>query len=295
VFGVFRTLITSYTQLTLAAFLQVRVLDLNTSLFAISSYCGIIFVVLAGVIPIVTFLVIYKFNDKTKYMKRKFGTLIEELKLGPEHFIPKYFNFFFLIRRLVLCLSLVFLYYYPYLEISVLLLSCLMWLFLLWKYLPYESNLNNVVNIVTEAIFLGIHVLIFILVHDDFIGYFSDQDRLNFGWGIIGGCGMILVVSLVASFAQQYKVMKELLKLFWKVLKKEKTQKGKRRVRREMKEKGSPPPMVVVTSSMGKIYPEKFERLSIDSMIPLDNSVMTMINSQVDEPYHKRKNLNINL
>jgi len=287
--GVFRTLITSYTQLTITAFLQVRVMNFETPLFAISSYCGMIFVVLAGVVPLVTWLVIYRFSSKTLYMKRKFGTLVEELKIGAAHIIPKYFNLFFLIRRLVLCLTLVFLYYLPYLEISVLVLNCFIWLVLLWKYLPYETNLNNVVNLVTEGIFLGIHIIIFILIHDDYIAYFSDQARLNFGWVIIGGCAVILIIALLASFVQQYFVLKKLFGLFLQVIRGKKS-KGKRVV----KARRSPP----MLNTARKIYPEhqeaeKFgrsvDRLSIDSGISLDNSMLSsMVSSQI-EPLKRRQ------
>jgi len=217
--GVFRTLITSYTQLTMSALLQMRVLNYKTKLFSFSSIFGIIFVMLAGVIPFITWQVIYKFHKRPKIMKFKFSTLIEELKIDSKYALPKYFNVLFLLRRLVMVIALVFLHDFPYIEISVLLVSCVAWTIFLCLYLPYESKLNNVINIFSELIFAGVHVLIFLLIHDDFTDWLTDQQRLKFGWGIMGGCGTILVASLISSFAQQFVALKKFIKLIIQVIK----------------------------------------------------------------------------
>jgi len=228
--GVFRTLITSYTQLAIAAFLQVRVLNYTSFLFGLSSICGILFVVFTALMPVLTWYVIHKHRRSPKIMQKKFGTLIEELKTDPKVIIPKYINFLFLIRRLVLAMTLVFLYDYPYVEVTMLILNYLGWTVLLCIYMPYESKLNNVVNITTEVIFTGVHVVIFLLVHDDTVQAFSDDLRLTLGWVIIGSCGVILVVTLVASFVQQFETMKELFLLVKKLL----TKKGREELKMSM-------------------------------------------------------------
>jgi len=219
--GVFRTLITSYTQLALAAFLQVRVLDYSSLLFALSSVFGIIFVIFTVAMPVLTLAVVYKYQKRPKYMEKKFVALVEELKRGPESLLPKYINVLFLLRRFALAATLVFLHDYPYVEVALLIVNYFGWALLLCKYLPYESKLNNAVNIMTEVTFTGIHIIIFLLVHDDFMNSFSDNLRLTLGWVIIGCCGVILVVTLAASFVQQYGTMKELWALLKKVLIKE--------------------------------------------------------------------------
>jgi len=115
--------------------------------------------------------------------------------------------------------ALVFLHDFPYLEISVLLASCIAWTVFLCQSLPYESKLNNVINIGSEIIFTGVHVLIFLLIHDDFTDWLTDEQRLNFGWGIMGCCGTILIASLISSFAQQFVALKKFIKLILQVIK----------------------------------------------------------------------------
>ena len=231
--GVYRTLITSYTQLVMAAFLQVRVLTFNGALFSISSGAGIAFIPFAFMFPFVTWLAIRQNSPKKRLMHLKYSTLIEEYKFAEAYPIAKYFNVFFLLRRLALCLTLVFLHNYPYIEIFFLVINCLVWTVLLWRYLPYDTAINNVVNIVSEVCFVGIHIIIFLLIHDDFTDWLTDDERLNLGWGIIGGCASILVMTLVSSFVQQYFVLKKMIQLLIKVVKGKPAVKRKRRIKRK--------------------------------------------------------------
>jgi len=230
--GVFRTMITSYTQLTMAAFLQVRILNYNSKLFSFSSIFGIIFVAFAGLVPFCTWAVIYGYYHKEKIMKRKFSTLIEDLRVGDSKCVLlKYFNVLFLLRRLVLVSTLVFLHNSPYLEIIILLISCIGWTIFLCQYLPYGSKLNNVINIFSEIVFTGIHILILLLIHGDYTQWLTDPERLNLGWGIIGGCGMILIATLIPSFVEQYFCVKRVWGLVRMVVK-GKEQKKARDLRR---------------------------------------------------------------
>jgi len=227
--GVFRTLITSYTQLTMTALLQMRVLTYSSSLFVFSSIFGIIFAALALVVPAITWLAIHKYHQKTRIMERKFGTLTEGLQTdSTAHPTIKYFSLFFLGRRFILALTLVFLHNYPYLEISVLLVSCIFWTLLLLKYCPYKERLDNIINISSEIVFTVIHIFIFLLIYADGSNWLSDQERLTLGWGIVGGCGAILVVSLISSFIQQYSTLKKFLLLVKKAILKGKEAKNKK-------------------------------------------------------------------
>jgi len=229
--GVFRTLITSYTQLTIAALLQARVLNYNSTLFSMSSVLGIVFIVLAGIIPLITWRIIYKYQKDQKTMERRFSTLIEEVNIKSTSSIPKYLAVIFLLRRFVLSISLVFLHDFPYVEIYILILSCVIWLILLCKFQLYESKVNNIANIISEIIFTGVHVVIFVLIHDDNIAWLDDQDRIQLGWGIIGGCGVILIISLLMSLVQQYYALKQFIGFVLKVLKKKDSSNKKRKHR----------------------------------------------------------------
>jgi len=218
--GVLRTLITSYTQLAMMAFLQIRVMNFNETLFSLSSVTGILFTIFAFTFPGVVYWLIKKYRKSVQMMKIKYSTLIEEYKYEPSEIIPQYFTVFFLVRRLVLCLTLVYSHDHPYHEIFFLISNCLIWLILLVKCRPYDTKINNFVNIISEVCFIGVHVLILLLIHGDYTGWLSEQKRLDIGWGIIGACGLILVMTLVASFVQQYYTMKKMIKLLIQVIEK---------------------------------------------------------------------------
>jgi len=232
--GVLRTLITSYTELCLAAFLQIRVLVFDGDLFTVSSAGGIAFVIFAVAFPMIIYFLIAKFRDSEKYMEIKMDTFQDEYKCEGENKIPLNFNVFYLLKRLAMVLILIFLHDHPYVEIFALIAHYLVWLVLISKYLPYERGLKNTVNIISEALFICIHGLIFFLIRNDHIPYLTEGQQLNIGWGIIAGCLVILGMNFILSFIEQYYALKNLIKLFIQVIKGKNPaeKKKKRRVRR---------------------------------------------------------------
>lgn len=194
--GVIRTFMTSYTQLSLAAFLQIRVLNFDRQLYGVSSLTGIAFALFAFVFPPVLILLIHRFSKYPKILNTTFSTLTDEFKYDTQKLVPIYFNAFFVIRRLVLVLALIFLHDYPYVEVIVLILNCLIWLILLLKYFPYDKKMHNIVNIISEFLFVVIHVMIFLFAHDDQKDWLTDKKRLDLGWIIISCCGVILGMTL---------------------------------------------------------------------------------------------------
>jgi len=233
--GVLRTFITSYTQLSMAAFLQIRVMDFKNDLFGVSSVSGLAFTVFAFLFPLALILLLHKFSKSPKLLKAKYSTLVEEFKLEQKNLTAIYFNAFFILKRLVLTLTLVFLHNYPYIEVFVLVLNCAIWTLLLVKFLPYNNKINNIVNILSEILFVAIHVIIFLFAHDDHVDWLTDQEKMDLGWVVIGCCGVILVLTLIASFVQQFFVVKRMIILLIKVIKGKKTDSGKK-----VKRKSSP-------------------------------------------------------
>ena len=231
--GVIRTFMTSYTQLTLAAFLQIRVLNFDRKLYGVSSLTGITFTIFAFAFPPVLILLIHKFSKYPKVLNTTFSTLTDEFKYDKEKLIPIYFNAFFLLRRLVLILALVFLHDYPYLEVIILILNCMIWLILLLKYLPYDKKMHNIVNIISELLFVLIHVLILLFAHDDNKGWLTEKKKLHLGWIIISCCGVILGLTFIVACIEQYFVIKDFIQLLMKFLKGRKPSSSSQRVKKK--------------------------------------------------------------
>jgi len=242
--GVIRTLITSYTQISMTALLQIKVLNFDSKLFGVSSVTGVGFALFTFAFPPAMILLIRKYSKSPLILKAKYSTLTEEFKYKEGQYMPLYFNAFFVLRRLAMTLTLVFLHDYPYMEVLLLILNCVVWTVLLLNYTPYNNRINNVVNILSEILFVGIHIVIFLFAHDDSIDWLSEKEKLDLGWIVIGCCGVILALTLIASFVEQYYAFKSMILLLIKVIK------GKKQAPK-MKRKSSP-----------QIHPQKPAELS---------------------------------
>lgn len=202
--GVFRALMTSYIDVAQAAFLQVRVTNFDSTLFSVSSALGIIFAVFIVIFPVSVAMLIRNFSKNQTYLVEKYGALVEGYNLDKT--FPKYFAIFSLFQRLFFILSLIFLHDYPYLQMSCLtglsIATVLLSIFLR----PYSSRVDNITNIISEALTTGIYVLIFFLVQDNIL--FSEDTRINIGWGVIGCCGTILAINFGKAMVEQYFTLK---------------------------------------------------------------------------------------
>ena len=213
--GILRTAIASYTDLTIAALLQLRVLDFTTNVFSASSVCAIICVIFSGACPILAYYLARKYSRQPEILEKKYLTLVEEYRTTDK--VPKYFTVLFLLRRLCMVLTLVFLHDDPYVEISLLLMNCIIWVLLLIKYRPSDGKLENWVNTVSEGLFIIIHILIGVLIYKQ--EDLDDKGRLNIGWGIIASCMIIICGSLLLSVVETYNTVKELIELARKMMK----------------------------------------------------------------------------
>lgn len=211
-------------ELTIAAFLQLRVLTFSSALLTSSSVCGILFAGFGVFFPVLAFLIVKKYDTRPAYVKLKFSTLIEEYKLNGT--IEKFFTVMYIARNLVVAVALVYLQDYAYIQIGILIGLNFGFAFLIWRYKPYAFKVSNISNFVSELVFALVHILIFVLIHDQNMHFFDDPQRIIVGWIIMGCCGVILMASLVLAFAQQYFVIKKTINLVKKFLKKTKTKKS---------------------------------------------------------------------
>jgi len=136
--GILRSLITSSTDMAQAIFLQMKVLTFYSTVFMLSSlmaFCALGFVV---VLPILILVIIRRYNDHPELLYIKNETLAKEYnikKTAARYFIP-----IWLVRRLIMCLSLVFLQGYPYVKINVLCILMVAAIFYSWFYTPYATK-----------------------------------------------------------------------------------------------------------------------------------------------------------
>jgi len=226
--GILRSLITSYTDMAQAVFLQMKVLAFYSTVFTISSILAFVALGFVALFPVLIFLIIRKYNDHPELLCVKYETLVKGFDLkkkSARHFIGVW-----LVRRLVMCLSLVFLQGYPYIQINFLCLLVIGTIYYSWRYKPYATKKENICNTLVEILFGLIHGVIYLLIHDDHKRYFSEERRLQMGWIIIFACGVILMISLGLSLIEQIRevirgirLLKELL--FKKNKKKEKVKK----------------------------------------------------------------------
>lgn len=208
--GIISSLTASYTDFVLAIFLQMRVLTYDSYVYTISSVLAFVTLGFAVIIPIYAFVILSKYGNSHEALNEKYEALAGEYnikKIAGRYFVP-----IWLIRRFLMCFSLVYLQVYPHLQISVLCVLMLISIVHTLGFSPYSSRKDNIVNTITEILFGMIHVAIYVLLYDDHKRNLSDAQRLNIGWVIIGLCGTILIMSLVLNLIEQIKELKTRLK-----------------------------------------------------------------------------------
>jgi len=201
--GILKSLIASYTDMVQAIFLQLRVLTYYSRVFILSSVLSFITLGFAVVLPVIVFIIIRKYDSQPELLCIKFDALVEEY--DPKKKAGRYFVPIWLLRRFIMCLSLVFLQGYPYVQINILCILMVISIFHLWVYTPYPSKKVNVCNTIMEVGFGLIHAVIYILIYDDHNPSFTEAQRLQFGWVIIVACGVILLISVGLNFFEQIK------------------------------------------------------------------------------------------
>jgi len=203
--GILRSLITSYTDMAQAVFLQMKVLAFYSTVFTLSAILAFLALGFIIIFPILIFLIIRRFNDHPELLYVKYETLAKEYNIKKKS--SRNFIVIWLVRRLIMCLSLVFLQGYPYVQINVLCILMLASIFYSWYYVPYMTRKENICNTLIEIFFGCIHAVIYVLIYDDHNPSFTEQQRLQMGWVIIFACGIILVISMGLSLVEQARVV----------------------------------------------------------------------------------------
>lgn len=225
--GILRSLITSYTDMAQAIFLQMKVLTFYSTVFMLSSVLAFVALGVVILFPVMIFFIIKGFDDHPELLEIRYDTLVEEYdvkKKAGRYFIP-----IWLVRRLVMCLSLVFLQGYPYLQINVLCILVIGTIIHSWVYTPYATKKENICNTVIEILFGCIHAGVYLLIYDDHNPSFSEKQRLQMGWVIIIACGVILVITMGLNLFEQIKEVIRGIKVLKKLVSKPTAMKNKRR------------------------------------------------------------------
>jgi len=226
--GILRSLITSYTDMAQAVFLQMKDLAFHSTVFTLSSILAFLALGFVIVFPVLIFMIIRKFNDHPELLYIKYETLAKEYSIKKTS--SRNFIVIWLVRRLIMCLSLVFLQGYPYVQINVLCLLMLASIFYSWYFAPYTTKKENICNTLIEVLFGCIHGVIYVLVYDDHNPTFSDDQRLQMGWVIMFACGIILVISLGLSLIEQVRMIIRGIRLLKQLMsKKDKPKMGKKK------------------------------------------------------------------
>lgn len=61
------------------------------------------------------------------------------------------------------------------------------------KYHPFKTWKDNANNVIQEFFFMVIHIVIGVLIWDQRMGYFTELEKINLGWGIIFSCMVIML------------------------------------------------------------------------------------------------------
>jgi len=216
--GILRSLITSYTDIAQAVFLQMKVLTFYSTVFTLSAFFGFLALGFIVVFPVLIWIIIRRFRDHPELLLIKYETVVKEYNIKKE--ASRNFIAIWLVRRLIMCLSLVFLQGFPYVQINVLCIVMVASIFYTWVCAPYNTKKENICNTLMELLFGLIHGVVYVLIYDDHNPYFSEAQRLQMGWVIIFTCGVILVISLGLNLLDQVRAVIQGIRLVKKLMSK---------------------------------------------------------------------------
>jgi len=206
---ILRIWITTFMELAISSFLQLRSMDIHSFWQFISVILGVLGTTLSFAFPILVYYITRALPVSGFYRGRSYNSLIEGLKTIPE----KCWNYtsIALLRRLLTCFVLVFLHDFPYIELFFLLLIDLVHLIFLLKNRPYEDSSEQLALAIDEALYFCIYILMAIL-HVMNRGHFRRDSKIMAGWAIIGCCMTGLVVTFLFSLIQQYQAILKIKK-----------------------------------------------------------------------------------
>jgi len=207
--GLLRIWLSSYYEIMFAATLQLRVMNFKSPRNAISSLLGAVVFIGNLFFPILIYLLVKKYgteegNLQANKNSQKFSTLFEGCK--STHPLCKYIYAVMIFRRLLQSMLIVFCYYDPLLQTTLVLLLVGISTLIFVKFKPYTDARNNFIEGFSEACFFIIHLVIRYLAADDSSPEFSGIDRINMGWVMICCCCLVILIEL-GIFIKEYADM----------------------------------------------------------------------------------------
>jgi len=206
--GILRPLIQSYFDLMIASYLQMKVLSFESVITVLSSILGILFLLLNLLLPYLIYKIISKNHTKSIHLE-KYQALYEDFDLNDP--FKRYFNAIYLIKRMFQAMGIVFLYYYPLLQIMTSFLLSLVLLTLILSYRPHQRMILNIVDALIEIAFLGIHSLILLLEVMELTSILNEDKSYLIGWMIIGLALMVLAIQVGTLLSEYYQTIKSVI------------------------------------------------------------------------------------
>ena len=140
---------------------------------------------------------------KSKTFNKKYGTLTEDLFKNRTMYQKAYYVLF-LFNRLILTLTLVYLYYHPFYQMCIIMVSQVLMIGYMIKFRPFKSELQQVIAVSDEFILvIGIVLLYFLWRNQDNL-----QKSNKIGMGIISiivlsiikNMGVIICISIISLY-----------------------------------------------------------------------------------------------
>ena len=212
--GVYQIIDANFVSLLIPAFLQVRELSFTSSLFFTSSVFGVIFSCLGGLFIIAVYIIVKKLA--TDESISKYSAFVEGYRLDQSK--AKLFNIAELLKKLVTAAALVFLYEYPIILLSILLLMNILMMIITLMICPYKKTRDCKLKLIMESLFGMLHLAILILGIEEFYLDRSKVTKINIGWAIVAIITFILSINMkemmrdnLATLIEGIKYLRQLL------------------------------------------------------------------------------------
>ena len=228
--GFLRLLLSSYFELMFACLLQIKTITYSRGWYIISSTLALFFMLINISLPIWTFLLI-KHTKNNKQNISKFRALFEDFDINQP--TKKYFIVIILSKKLLQTLGIVFFYEIPLLQILSSWIVNMVLLVLFMVYQPHHKMPLNILDILIECCFLGIHSLIVSIAFSDQTDFLDYHGRKNVGTIIITIIWFVLLIHIGLILKDQYETIKDLIKNITVYLKARKSLKGPKKQQKQ--------------------------------------------------------------
>jgi hypothetical protein len=113
-----------------------------------------------------------------------------------------------LLRRLLQSTGIVFLYYYPILQVTAPLLIIFMIVTLLIIFRPHHRNGMNFFEILNETNLLIVHLMIVLLAYDNTRDFLTYPETELIGWIVIGCCCFVMLINFCMLLGEAYTAIR---------------------------------------------------------------------------------------